>query len=695
MKPHVKQYLVAIFVSLCICAMQGYSAVQRFGFGGNNPKAELMQRQVVEHFKASASLSAEFVAFIVLVIFAHALLFVVSVAAYRSAAALLCVEKRDRLLPCIFFQFASLVLAIFTNRWLFPLSSAFEDADLLMVQTLSPLLILGLTIVVCGVLLLAMSRWVVNIFRNRNYSLAALFFAFAVLVFLCFGESRKVSGTSSARPDVIILGVDSLRPDFVSTYGKIGAGLTPAIDGMLGGAVVLDDASTPVARTFVSYQSLIMGMNPINHGVRFNLYPRSEFDSSGGIVWQLKRQGYTTMLAMDESRFANFDASSGFDVSVVPTVGALDFVVGSGFDFVATNLLVAILPPSRWMSPLQGNRAAYRSYRADDHPGRLIKALRNLPSQKPLFLVSHLCLPHWPYLPAGVNGDSSLDWVSDYAGFQDSSRQYLRAIKVVDAQFADIVSELDRLGRLDNAIVIVMSDHGEDFGMARDRLWMNHVGGHEFSSYGHGSFALSQVQNHVVMGIQRYRKGKPVWRSRRLAGPASIIDLAPTIADELALDGSNYEGRSWLAELRGGMDLPVERIRYFENGLRSVGVEQAQINEKAVANEMSYLYRITMDDRFEIRPELLPQKLAEKQRGAVLGRWGVMTDPRSDVAPAAGDCWQAVDYERRVVTCVGFPAAQPEVADLQAHVCRYYAPDPGFYARWCGPAATGSRRDEK
>jgi len=145
----------------------------------------------------------------------------------------------------------------------------------------------------------------------------------------------------------------------------------------------------------------------------------------------------------------------------------------------------------------------------------------------------------------------------------------------------------------------------------------------------------------------------------------------------------NYEGISWLPVLRGARDLPQERVRFFENGLRAAGVERAHIDEAAVASEMSYLYRVTSDDRFEIRPELLPEKLAEKQRGATLGKWGVMTDPAGKHGLGAANCWQAVDYERRTMACVEFPAAQPEVARLQADVCRYYASDDGFGERWC------------
>ncbi|HFF3761984.1 TPA: hypothetical protein ACGCNR_004023, partial [Stenotrophomonas maltophilia] len=243
-----------------------------------------------------------------------------------------------------------------------------------------------------------------------------------------------------------------------------------------------------------------------------------------------------------------------------------------------------------------------------------------------------------------------------------------------------------RLRRLDNAILVVMSDHGEDFAMRRDQFNDNDAN-QAVGAYGHGSFALSDVQNHVVMAIQQFRDGQPVWTHRRVAGPGSVIDVAPTIAELVGLRRDRYEGLSWLPAIRQNKDLPGNRVRFMENGLRSTGVERAHINEGQVAQEMSYLYRLTEDGRFEVRPDLLPEKLREKQRGAILGRWGVMTDPASGNAPGARHCWRVVDYERRTIACTPYPAPEPAIADLQREVCEYYREDGDFHAAWCASTA--------
>lgn len=683
----VRQYVAAAFMGLILLGQQVHQIADRFGNEGLHARTDLMQQFATELLE-ERGFAAKITLFVLFAIGSHLLLTVGGMWVYRRACSQLLPKRRDAFWRSLLFVSVVVLLAMFANRWLYPQSASFVDAELLMIQWLSPLLV-GACIAVVAIAVLSALYSLLR--SRRNLFAAGSLVALAVCLGAWGWNGGVREGMDENRPDVIILGVDSLRPDYLASYGEFPGGLAPAIEQTLAGSVVMDDVRTPLARTFVSYSSTLTGMNPLKHGARFNLYPRSEFSRDQNLAWDLKRQGYFTMLAMDESRFANFDQSFGFDRTVVPTVGGLDFVVGGSFDFFATNLLLAALPASEPLSVVQGNRAAYRSYRTADHPARLIGELRDAPADAPLFLVSHLCLPHWPYLPGGIREDRSLDWVGKVKGYEDSQSQYLNAIRAVDGQFEALIDELRRLRRLDNAILVVMSDHGEDFAMRRDQFNDNDAN-QAVSAYGHGSFALSDVQNHVVMAIQQFRNGQPVWTHRRVAGPGSVIDVAPTIAELVGLKRDRYEGLSWLPAIRQHKDLPGNRVRFMENGLRSTGVERAHINEGQVAQEMSYLYRLTEDGRFEVRPDLLPEKLREKQRGAILGRWGVMTDPASGNAPGARHCWRVVDYERRTIACTPHPAPEPAIADLQREVCEYYREDGDFHAAWCASATRADGR---
>ena len=684
MSSRLRQYGFALLAGLWLLAYQVRGIYLTFGQGGANPKADMMQRQLAEELLSRPDAAAVVVGYLVLGLVTHIVLGVLAIVVYRQATTVAFKHLRERFAPASGFLFVWLLGALFAHRNLFPLSSAFSSAEILMVQRLSPILIAATAIIIISATLAAGYA----VWRDHRKTFASLAFV-CLLVSLGMPALSNAGGDralSVREPDVIVLGVDSLRPDVLPAYGFGHAGLTPNIDKVLANSVVLSDARTPLARTFVSYMSLLTGSNPVKHGARFNLYPRSQFEQSTTLAWTLKAQGYETMFAMDESRFANFDQSFGFDRVVVPEVGALDFAIGGSYDLLATNLLTLVVPPNRWMSYIEGNRAAYRSYRPVDHPERVVRELTQVPAGKPLFLISHLCLPHWPYQPASLFDKDALEWVDEAPDYRDIPRQYLRAIRGADAQVGTIMEELRRQGRLNNAIVVLMSDHGEDFAMSRDMLTQLDADGRSFERgfYGHGSFALSEPQNHIVMGIQRYRDGKPEWTPRHLEGDASIIDLAPTVADLLDVGmGFPHEGISWRPALDARSDLSAERIRFFENGIRSTGVERAQIDEKAVAQEMSYLYEITEDLRFEIKESLLPGKLGEKQRGAALGDIGVMTDPVVEHGSMAGDCWRVVDYRHKTFRCVGYPAQEPEVVHLQREVCRYFQSDQGFDERWC------------
>lgn len=676
-----RQYIAAIVWAVGMMALQGLALSTRLGLGGMHPRTDVMQRQIGEQLLTNSDVAIALGVLLLLCVIAHLALTMGATLVFRLATWY--VERwRNSFWRSQLFVVLAALLAMFTNRWLYPLSSAFSGVEVLMTQAFSPLLI-GLVVAVVFAALVSAS---VTIARAANRAMLSVFVVITVGIFVnaCIkGGAFEGIDRDADRPDVIILGIDSLRPDFIPAYGNMTPGVTPSIDSVLADSVVIADARTPLARTFVSYMSLLTGKNPIRHGVRFNLYPRSEFDRSRTLAWELKKLGYFSVLAMDESRFANFDQSFGFDSLIAPPVGALDLIAGGSFDFLATNLVMAALPNIDSLSVIQRNRAAYKNYRGGGHASRVAEAIGDAPYDQPLFLISHLCLPHWPYLPSGVRGDKTLDWVKGISGFEDAPTQYLRAMRAADMQFDTIFEALKSAGRLENAVVIVMSDHGEDFGLGRDGLVIDSSARKISKFYGHGSFALSKQQNHIVMSIQHYRDGELQWAPRVLNGPASIIDIAPTIASLIGESTRAFEGVSWLPALDGNEDLPENRIRYFENGLRSSGVERASIDERSVVEEMSYLYAVTSDARFEIRADVLPRKMQDKQRGAILGSRGVMTDPQSPGALEAANCWQAIDYEKRSMSCIEFPSTDPQEENLQRAVCKYFGSDSGFAERWC------------
>src|SRR5690606_2413576 len=111
-----------------------------------------------------------------------------------------------------------------------------------------------------------------------------------------------------ARPNILLIGVDSLRPDetgFVNGQSR----LTPNIDAFLREARWFDTAYTPLGRTFGGWMAALTGREPINSGARENLIGNDVVTRDVTLGHRLREQGYRTVLAMDERHFSAVDES--------------------------------------------------------------------------------------------------------------------------------------------------------------------------------------------------------------------------------------------------------------------------------------------------------------------------------------------------------------------------------------------------
>lgn len=576
------------------------------------------------------------------------------------------------------------------NMRLFPESIAIPRGDILWRQSLAwpTFLLLGATGLVIGILALA------NAWRTRRRTMPALFagIALAIGVAATAAEVRApTTAQARTRPDVILLGIDSLRPDHLPAHGYPHQGLTPHIDGLMHELVRFDNAATPQSRTFVSYMSLLTGQYPIRHGARFNLHPRERFPHDNTLAHRLRQDGYVTAYATDETRFANIDHRFGFDSIAAPPANIFDFLIGSTYDSIATNLLLAT-PAGKGLFPhTHANRAAYRLYRPEDHIQRTNALVAQLPDERSVFLISHLCLPHWPYLPSNFLDAHPAAFAAQENAQSVIHADYLRSVHAADKQIGSIVDALRAGNRLHNAILILFSDHGEGLGLAPDAL--HPLPGHRVpgapSAIGHGNFALTDADRRVVLGMQRYVDGQPQWRPRNASDPVSLIDIAPTILDLLGhAPPARMQGVSLASVMGEETTLPAGRIRFVESGLLSATLLTQEIDELAVADAFSHLYRVADDFRAEIDPAQLPEKLALKQRGAIFGQYGLSTLPARQDMGTTEDCWLFVDYSERTMHCLSPSSTPTPVAgNLQREICGHFAADDGFVERWCSHAS--------
>jgi arylsulfatase A-like enzyme len=156
----------------------------------------------------------------------------------------------------------------------------------------------------------------------------------------------------------------------------------------------------------------------------------------------------------------------------------------------------------------------------------------------PFFLYVHAIDPHAPYEPpedlrrrfAGnvPSGSGSLAKLEEIYRALDRRRPEARGLVArmaplydaeiagIDRSFGILLDELDRRGRLDQTLVVVISDHGEELG--------------EHGGLGHGRTLYREVLD--VPWIVRL-PGQTA--GRRIATPAAHLDVLPTILAALGI----------------------------------------------------------------------------------------------------------------------------------------------------------------
>ena len=233
------------------------------------------------------------------------------------------------------------------------------------------------------------------------------------------GHSEPGPTTFAKGTPVVLVSIDTLRADRLPAYGYTGVA-TPAIDRLAHDGIVFENAYSHSPLTFPSHTSLLSGLLPPEHGVRNNigykLDPKHET-----LAALLKARGYATGAAVSAYVLRR---STGID---------------RGFDFYDEVTTAA------------GTKAAGEVQRAGPETvARALEWLRGSGS-RPFFLFVHLYEPHTPWTPPP---EELARYGATYEG----------EIAAADAALGQLLDGLRQLGRYDEALVVLVSDHGEGLG---------------------------------------------------------------------------------------------------------------------------------------------------------------------------------------------------------------------------------------
>ena len=307
---------------------------------------------------------------------------------------------------------------------------------------------------------------------------------------------------------VVVVSIDTLRRDHVSVYGY-GRRTTPTLEALGKEGVVFEDAVTTAPWTLPAHASLLTSLYPSAHGA-VDLR-RGLPDDVSSLPNVLQQKGFFTQAVVSHLYLSK---QYGFD---------------HGFD-----------------------RHWYRyDARAEPVTERAISFLRER-GDRDFFLFLHYYDPHWHYDPpppydrtfdpdysgvaSGVWWEFKKETVDSIAprDLQHILALYDGEILYADQQLGRLFGVMREMGIYDESLVVVTSDHGEEF-------------------LEHGGWEHQKTLYEEVVRIPLLMKlPGSAGAGRRVSQQVSLVDLAPTILDDLGLPPvTGFQGRSLVSLIRG------------------------------------------------------------------------------------------------------------------------------------------------
>ncbi len=344
-----------------------------------------------------------------------------------------------------------------------------------------------------------------------------------ILLLLAGGLTALILGRVYANPPrtVVLISIDTLRPERLGVYGGQ-PGTSPNIDELAKTSVVFDQVLANSPWTLPSHMTMLTGLDPVAHGVR-----RDGYHLSGRVTTLAEalrdagfRTGGFTAGGFVAARYGFGEGFSVYRESYEPPGGG-----ASGFSRILPEAL-------EWL-------------------GR---------SRQDTFLFLHTFDVHAPYDTCDPETlasfrsrpvkDGADDYqlhrlsylyqqnkmrVTEYARIGELLNDYDAGVHMADAGVGQVIEALRATGRLDNALIIVTSDHGESFADHGVHI-------------GHG-IGLTDDELHVPLLM---RLPHDQFAGKRIGTLVDLVDLAPTVLDVMGVPAPHEMAGESLAKLAAG-----------------------------------------------------------------------------------------------------------------------------------------------
>ncbi len=349
-------------------------------------------------------------------------------------------------------------------------------------------------------------------------------------------------GKSYDLPNILLITIDTLRPDHLGCYGYKDA-YTPNIDRLAARGILFTNALSASPRTGPSHISMLTGLYQNRHGALRNGEKLSEKVVTLPEI--LVNNGYETAAFI--SGWTLKDEACG----LAPRFQTYDQNFSPWKRIPEPTYKLRILQLLTTFGPrfgLKPERIERPAGMTTDYVINWLKKSHN----KPFFLWVHFYDPHVPYDPPQQYRkmhlkNPAININSNWWGWKTSQREevvqnpelhhamielYDGEISYVDAEIARLETALNNLNLSSNTIRFITSDHGESLG--------------EHDHYfGHDDLYETCLRVPLIMVYPNSQ-----WSHQKIDSQTQLVDFTPSVLDLLGIHSeNNFDGHSFLTIL--------------------------------------------------------------------------------------------------------------------------------------------------
>ncbi|MFW6140697.1 MAG: sulfatase [Acidobacteriota bacterium] len=389
---------------------------------------------------------------------------------------------------------------------------------------------------------------------------------------------------SQKRPNVILVSIDTLRADHLHCYGYHRKDISPFMDSMAEKGILFDQAISQCPWTTPSHASIFTGLYPSSHGVNQTLFllirarRNKEINST--------YQGLDPDIATIASKFRGESYITQAFCGGGTVSGDIGFAHShSGYveiDFAKESTKVV----KKWI---------------DEH------------KDLPFYLFLHTFRVHAPYKDLYyahevLNSEQTtslqdfFENADNVIADQPAKLEQLGALRKqvtetlydggiheTDKKLEDIVAHLEEIGLLDSTIIVITSDHGEEFGEhSPDEIYDSH-----------GKTLYDEI---IRVPLILYNPTSE-YAGEKIKNQVRLIDLFPTLCDlaDIKYHKADIQGKSLISLVQG----KENRSRDALSEAIVTGPEKKSIRR----SDSKYIYT------FKIKDNTLPRDLISRHPG--------------------------------------------------------------------------------